>query len=103
MDLPYPDDFLRWIAGLARFKRLSAELRGGMWTITFDSLVQIPHHRPGMTHFSSFSLLPAAVLESVDWRRLVAAHIRALRWACRRHTDPRSVLGKKAPALPYPQ
>jgi hypothetical protein len=96
----YPPEFLDWIAGLARFRRLSAELRGGWWTIKFDSQVHMAGHTPGMTHFSTFTLPPAAVAGSVDWRRLVAAHIRRVRWACRRRTDPRSVLGKIAPQLP---
>ncbi len=103
MSQPYPDDFLHWIARMSRFRRLSAELRGGWWTIKFDSQIHMSGHKSGVTHYSTFTLPPAAVLDSVNWRLLAAAHIHRVRWACRRQTNPRSVLGKKGPQLPYPQ
>ena len=99
----FPADFEAWVTSLTRFRRLRAELRGGMWTFTFDSGVHMSGHQPGLTHLSSFSLGPVAVLDSVNWRRLVAARIRVVRFACRRRTDPRSVLGKQPPKLPDPQ
>ena len=100
---PYPDDFIAWIDRLKRFKRLRAEKRGGMWTFTFDSKVHMAGHKGKATHYSTFSLLPATVLDSVNWRRLVAAYIRQVRFGCRRKAYPVTVIGRKAPELPWPR
>lgn len=100
----YPDDFLAWVTSLARFTRLSAHQHPGCdWVFTFDSQVHMQGHKPGLTHRSTFYLSPQTVVGSVNWRRLAAGHIRAVRFACRRHTNPASVIGKQPPKLPWPQ
>jgi hypothetical protein len=100
---PYPVDFVRWATTL-KFKRFTMHQHPGCpYVFTFNSGVQMTGLPPGNLYSSTFSLLPAAVLDSVNWRRLVAAHIRAVRFACRRQARPASVIGVKPPRLPFPQ
>ncbi|MES1977571.1 MAG: hypothetical protein V4451_06010 [Pseudomonadota bacterium] len=98
-----PDDYVAWVASLSRFKRFSATpIKGGWATFTFDSKVHMAGHQPGLTHYSTFTLQPEAVVRSVNWRRLAAYHIRSIRFAVRRQTHPRWVWNKRPPAHPNP-
>ncbi len=100
---PYPDDFVAWATNL-KFKRFHmVEVPGCFYYFEFNSGVQMPWHQPGNVYRSTFHLYPDQVLDSVNWRRLLAAHIRRIRFACLRQAYPRLVLGKREPALPSPQ
>ncbi|MCY1165192.1 hypothetical protein D9M73_50920 [compost metagenome] len=99
---PYPADFLEWVAGLKfkRFRRRPTPEKP--YFFEFNSGVQMPGHLSGNVYYSTFHLYPSTVLDSVNWRRLVAAHIRICRFACRRQARPASIIGMKPPKLPYP-
>ena len=100
---PFREDYLAW-AAKPKHGGLSLEDRGGahVWVLTS----KIDYNRHGGTkhrHFQTWYATPDQINTSVNWRRLVAAHIRSLRFALRRLDRPGTVDERRKPKLPYPQ
>lgn len=101
---PFPDDYMTWANKPKRwYMKLDRYSGPGRHTWVLTGRVQ-PSRFAGNKHAASYSftLLPIIINKSVNWRRLVAAHLRALRFAIRRQEKPWTIDERKKPQLPWP-
>lgn len=96
---PWPADFLEWVAGL-KHKRFRLERAGAYYVFEFDTGQHQPH-LPLHAVRSTFSVISADIAKSPDWRRLIAWHIRSVRFACRRLLRPERDIESKKPRYPW--
>lgn len=98
----FPEDYLAWTSRL-KHGGLTFENRGNVHVWILTSRIDYDVHAGTRhRHFQTWYCPASTINGSVNWRRLVAAHIRQLRFAVRRLDKPWTIDERKKPQLPWP-